>query len=183
MPAFAGLTDAQLMQIVAHIRSLGNTAMGDVATGDPVKGQAIYDANGCASCHIVNGVGGDLGPDLTGIGSLRPADFMRLELQNPGANLPKSPVTGIAIGKWTEYLMFRAVTKDGRAVEGMRAAESTLEIVLEDAKGNYHSLHKADLKSLEKEPGKSFMPSQSSLSDADLNNLAAYLASLKAAAQ
>jgi len=183
MPAFAGLTDAQAMQIVAHIRTLANAAMGDVATGDPDKGKAVYDANGCANCHIVDGVGGNLGPDLTGIGSLRPADFIRLELQKPGENLPKSPVTGIAIGKWTEYLMFRAVTKDGRVIEGMRTAESTLEIVLEDAKGNFHSLHKADLKSLEKEPGKSFMPSQTSLSDADLNNLAAYLASLKAAAQ
>jgi cytochrome c oxidase cbb3-type subunit III len=183
MPAFAGLTDAQLMQIVAHIRSLGNSAMGDVATGDPEKGKALYEANGCANCHIVNGVGGNLGPDLTGIGSLRPADFIRLELQNPGENLPKSPVTGIAIGKWTEYLMFRAVTKEGHVIEGMRTAESTLEIVLEDATGNYRSLHKPDLKSLEKEQGKSFMPSQSSLSDADLHNLATYLASLKAAAQ
>jgi hypothetical protein len=95
--------------------------------------------------------------------------------------LPKSPVTGIAIGKWTEYLMFRAVTKDGHVVEGMRIVESTLEIVLEDANGNFHSLHKADLKSLEKEPGKSFMPSQSNLPTADLDNLAAYLASLKGA--
>jgi cytochrome c oxidase cbb3-type subunit III len=181
MPAFAGLTDAQAMQIVAHIRSLQNSAMGDVATGDPETGKAVYDARDCANCHMVNGVGGDLGPDLTGIGSLRPADFMRLELQNPGENLPKSPVTGIAIGKWTEYLMFRAVTKEGHVVEGMRIAESTLEIVLEDGQGNFHSLHKADLQSLRKEPGKSFMPTQSSLSDADLNNLAAYLASLKGA--
>ncbi|MFZ1203484.1 MAG: c-type cytochrome [Candidatus Acidiferrales bacterium] len=181
MPAFAGLTDAQLMQIVAHIRTLGNAAAGDVATGDPEKGKAVYDANGCANCHIVSGVGGDLGPDLTGIGALRPADFIRLELQNPGENLPKSPVTGIAMGKWTEYLMFRAVPKDGHVVEGMRIVESTLEIVLEDAQGNLHSLHKADLKSLEKEPGKSFMPSQSNLSTADLDNLAAYLASLKGA--
>ena len=181
MPAFAGLTDAQVMQIVAHIRTLANAAMGESATGDPEKGKAVYDAKGCASCHMVNGVGGDLGPDLTGIGSLRPADYIRLELQNPGRNLPKSPVTGILIGKWTEYLIFRAVPKDGPAVEGMRVSEDTLDIVLEDDKGNFHSLHKADLRSLEKEPGKSFMPSQSSLSDADLNNLAAYLASLKGA--
>ncbi|HEY6442241.1 MAG TPA: c-type cytochrome [Candidatus Acidoferrales bacterium] len=181
MPAFAGLTDAQAMQIVAHIRTLGNTAMGNLATGDPEKGKGVYEANECAHCHTVNGVGGDLGPDLTAIGRLRPPDFMRLELQNPGGNLPKSPVTGIAIGKWTEYLIFRAVTKDRHVVEGMRTAESTLEIVLEDANGNFHSLHKADLQSLEKEPGKSFMPSQASLSNVDLNNLAAYLASLKGA--
>jgi putative heme-binding domain-containing protein len=181
MPAFAGFTDAQINQIVAHLRTLGDAAMGVVSTGDPDKGKAVYDANSCASCHIVNGVGGNLGPDLTTIGSLRPSDFIRLEIQNPGGNLPKSPVTGIAVGKWTEYLIFRAVTKDGQVIEGMREGESTLEIVLEDSKGNYHSLHKADLQSLEKEPGKSFMPSQSSLSSVDLNNLAAYLGSLKAA--
>jgi putative heme-binding domain-containing protein len=181
MPAFAGLTDAQVMQIVAHIRTLATTALGEAATGDPEKGKAVYDANGCATCHMVSGIGGDLGPDLTAIGSLRPADYMRLELQNPGRNLPKSPVTGILNGKWTEYLIFRAVPRHGPAVEGMRVSEDTLDIVLEDSEGNFHSLHKADLQSLEKEPGKSFMPSQNSLSDVDLNNLAAYLASLKGA--
>jgi putative heme-binding domain-containing protein len=181
MPAFAGFTDAQINQIVAHLRTLGDAAMGTVSTGDPEKGKAVYDANGCASCHIINGVGGNLGPDLTTVGNLRPADFIRLQIQNPGGNLPKSPVTGVAVGKWTEYLMFRAVTKDGHVIEGMRAGESTLEILLQDSKGTYHSLHKADLQSLEKEPGKSFMPSYSSLSNADLNNLAAYLGTLKAA--
>jgi cytochrome c oxidase cbb3-type subunit III len=181
MPAFAGFTDAQINQIVAHLRTLGDAAMGVVSSGDPDKGKAVYDASGCASCHIINGVGGNLGPDLTTIGNLRPADFIRIEIQNPGGNLPKSPVTGVAVGKWTEYLIFRAVTKDGHAIEGMREGESTLEILLEDSKGIYHSLHKADLQSLEKEPGKSFMPSGSSLSSADLNNLAAYLGSLKAA--
>lgn len=181
MPAFAGLTDAQAMQVVAYIRTLGSAALGEAATGDPEKGKATYNASGCANCHMVSGVGGDLGPDLTGIGSLRPPDYLRLELQNPGGNLPKSPVTGIALGKWTEYLMFRAVTKGGHATEGMRVSESTFEIVLEDAKGNFHSLHKADLQSLEKEPGKSFMPNQNSLSTADLDNLTAYLASLKGA--
>jgi putative heme-binding domain-containing protein len=181
MPAFAGFTDAQINQIVAHLRTLGDAAMGTVSTGDPDKGKAVYDANGCGNCHTINGSGGSLGPELSTIGSLRPSDFMRLEIQNPGNNLPKSPVTGVAVGKWTEYLIFRAVMKDGHAIEGMRVAESTLEIVLEDSKGNYHSLHKADLQSLEKQPGKSFMPGASSLSAADLNDLAAYLGSLKAA--
>lgn len=179
MPAFAGLTDAQAVQIVAYIRTLGNAALGHVVTGDAEKGKAIYERSGCANCHIVNGVGGDLGPDLTGIGDLRPADYMRLELQHPGRELPQSPVTGIAEGKWTEYLMFRAVMKNGHAVEGMRINESTLEIVIEDANGKFHSLDKSDLQSLEKEPGRSFMPSQRNLTDADLDNLTAYLASLK----
>ena len=52
---------------------------------------------------------------------------------------------------------------------------------MEDSQGNYHSFHKPILQSLEKEPGKSFMPSFQTLSATDLDDLVAYLASLKGA--
>jgi hypothetical protein len=78
--------------------------------------------------------------------------------------------------------MFRATTKGGRTVEGMRVTESTVAIVLKDSRGNLQSFWKRDLKSLEKEPGKSFMPSfQGTLSSEDTVNLVEYLVSLKGA--
>jgi menaquinol-cytochrome c reductase cytochrome b/c subunit len=33
-------------------------------------GEAVYLANGCASCHMVKGVGGQVGPNLTNVGTL-----------------------------------------------------------------------------------------------------------------
>jgi mono/diheme cytochrome c family protein len=46
--------------------------------------------------------------------------------------------------------------------------------------GQLHSFRKLDLQSIEKEPGKSFMPSfKNTLSATQLDDLIAYLASLK----
>lgn len=188
MPAFGGtLTDAQAMQIVAYIRSLASAAIGESGKaaqpqgGDAGKGQSIYASNGCASCHAIHGNGADRGPDLSEIGGLRSADYFRRVLQDPGAVLPKGGATGPTTGRWIQYLMFRATAKDGRTVEGMRETESSIAIVLEDSKGNQQGFLKRDLKSLEKEPGKSFMPSFQDLSSEDTANLVAYLVSLKGA--
>jgi cytochrome c oxidase cbb3-type subunit III len=188
MPAFGSFTDAQAMQIVAYIRSLASAAIGEsgkvvqTQTGDAEKGKLVYASKGCADCHLIRGTGGDRGPELSEIGSLRSADYFRKALQDPGANLPKGAPTGPTTGRWIQYLMFQATTKDGRSVEGMRVSESSIAIVLEDSKGNLHPFLKWDLKSLEKEPGKSFMPSfNGSLSSDDTSNLVAYLVSLKGA--
>lgn len=189
MPAFGGtISDAQAMQIVAYIRSLAAAATGESGKalqaqgGDPGKGARVYASNGCASCHVIHGEGGDRGPELSEIGGMRTADYFKKILQDPGANLPKGGPTGPTTGRWTEYLVFRATTKQGRTIEGMRVTESSIAIVLEDSKGNFQSLFKRDLTSLEKEPGKSFMPSfQEALSSEDVTNLVAYLVSLKGA--
>ncbi|MGC2330722.1 MAG: c-type cytochrome [Candidatus Acidiferrales bacterium] len=184
MPAFAGLSDVQAMQVVAYIRSLASIAMSErmnQVMGDPEEGKAMYNKSGCADCHTISGEGGDLGPDLTQIGSLRFPDDLRSALLNPGAELPKGGRIAHDQGLWTLYLMFRAVTKDGKTVEGMRVGEDSFDIVLEDSKGNFHSLRKPDLRTLKKETTKSFMPSfQGVFSATDLDNLVAYLASLKA---
>lgn len=189
MPAFGGtLTDAQAMQIVAYIRSLASAAIGEsgkavqAQSGDAEKGRLVYASNGCADCHIIRGTGGDRGPELTEIGGLRTADYFRKILQDPGANLPKGGPTGPTTGRWVQYVTFRATTKGGRTVEGSRVSESSVAIVLKDSKGNLQSFLKRDLKSFEKEPGKSFMPSfQGTLSSEDTTDLVAYLVSLKGA--
>lgn len=189
MPAFGGtLTDAQAMRIVAYIRSLASAAIGEsgkavqAQSGDAEKGRLVYACNGCADCHIIRGTGGDRGPELTEIGGLRTADYFRKILQDPGANLPKGGPTGPTTGRWVQYVTFRATTKGGRTVEGSRVSESSVAIVLKDSKGNLQSFLKRDLKSFEKEPGKSFMPSfQGTLSSEDTTDLVAYLVSLKGA--
>ena len=45
--------------------------------GDAKKGADIYRSLGCASCHIVGGQGGNLGPDLSDIGFMRGAAYLR----------------------------------------------------------------------------------------------------------
>jgi putative heme-binding domain-containing protein len=181
MPGFYDLNEADASNIIAYLKKLGSSATAGTISGDPVKGQAIFQSSGCSACHMINGQGGDLGPELTRIGRMRGPSSLKERLIDPGANLPKDGSVGDR-GDWTLYLLFKAVDKNGKVVEGMRMGEDSFSIVLKDINGNMHAFYKPDLRSLEKEPGKSLMPSfKGTLSDADMDNLVAYLASLKGA--
>jgi cytochrome c oxidase cbb3-type subunit III len=177
MPAFSQLTDAERTTIIAFIRTL-TPSSSEALTGNPAMGKNIYEQNKCADCHIIDGQGGDLGPDLTNIGSTVQPDALRQALVDPGSDLPRSGSIRDR-GKWKEYAIFRAVTKAGRSVEGLRIRETTFSIVLEDAQGNFHPLAKSDLRTLDEVAGKSLMPSyRGSLSAAQFDDLVAYLAGL-----
>jgi hypothetical protein len=64
-------------------------------------------------------------------------------------------------------------------VRGLRVNEDSFTIQIRDANNQLYSLRKADLQTLNKEIGKSLMPSYSGrVSGADLDDLIAYLASL-----
>jgi putative heme-binding domain-containing protein len=181
MPGFATVTDKQAADIVAYLRTLSGTNTAEKAVGDPQKGEALFNSSGCTTCHMIDGQGGSIGPDLSRIGASRGPTNLKARLQDPGANLPRVG-GGIFGNSLTQYLVYRAVEKNGHTVEGMRVGEDSFTIVLKDAGGKFHGLSKPDLRSLEKEPGKSFMPSfKDTLSDAQLDDVVAYLMSLKSA--
>jgi cytochrome c oxidase cbb3-type subunit III len=181
MPGFSTISERQAANIVAYIGKLGSTETSEKATGDPQNGEALYNSSGCPACHMIAGQGGSIGPDLSRIGAMRGTTNLKTRLQDPGANLPKVE-DGPFGNSWTQFLMFRAIEKDGRVIEGMRVGEDSFTIVLKDASGKFHGLWKPDLRALEKEPGKSFMPSfKNTLSAAQLDDVVAYLMSLKSA--
>ncbi|HXA76377.1 MAG TPA: c-type cytochrome [Candidatus Acidoferrales bacterium] len=181
MPGNYTITDKEAGNIVAYLRTLDSATSSAQATGDAKKGEALYNSSGCSACHMIAGQGGSIGPDLSRIGAMRGASSLKARLQDPGANLPQVGEGGFG-SKWTQYLMYRAVEKDGRAVEGVRVGEDSFTIVLKDAGGKFHGLWKPDLRSLEKETGKSFMPSfKDTLSATQQDDLVAYLMSLKGA--
>lgn len=181
MPAFYNISEAGAANIVAYLRTL-DTAPTGTASGDPQKGETVYNSSGCSACHMIDGQGGSIGPELTRIGSMRGPTNLKQRLFDPAGNLPRVGGGGMMGNSWTEYAMYRAVEKDGHVVEGMRVGEDSFTIVLKDASGKFHGLSKPDLRSLEREPEKSFMPSfKGTLSESELNDLVAYLTSLKGA--
>jgi putative heme-binding domain-containing protein len=127
---------------------------------------------------MIGGKGGDSGPELSKIGPLRGADFLRSVLLDPGANLP----TDLGLqerAQYPAYLMYRVVANDGKEVMGMRMNEDSFTIQLEDSDGRIHSIQKFDVKKIEPVPGKSFMPSyKGKLTDEQINDLVSYLAGL-----
>jgi putative heme-binding domain-containing protein len=168
MPSFTiALTERMAWQTAAYVRSLGRTRARPLP-GDAERGAALYESSGCGSCHIVAGRGGVVGPELTRIGALRGAPYLREALVKPAASHPPG------------YLVVRAATADGAEIRGVRVNEDVFWILIRDAAGNVHTLEKAKLAKVERQPEASLMPSyETRLSAAQLDDLVAYLAALR----
>lgn len=173
------LNDRELVQVVAYVRSLG-TVEPEVLPGSPARGGELFHGKGaCTACHIVQGVGVGLGPELTEIGAMRGGDHLRESLVDPGASLPERVVVWEP-RSFSTYAVVEARARDGREIVGQRVNEDSFTIQLRDADGELHSLRKGDLVSLEKPPGRSAMPGYGDLLEpAEIDDLVAYLASLR----
>jgi len=178
MPPISSINDARVRQVIGYLHTLGETESTEAATGDPVKGKAVYAANGCATCHTIGTVGGSVGPQLTTIGRSRAPKYLHAFLLDPGKNPPPDMTLPERAGN-TGYLLVHVVTNDGQEMTGIRVNEDTFELTLRDIGGRFYTYDKTKLKTIEQEPGKSVMPSYSNLSASDLDNLVAYLSSLK----
>jgi cytochrome c oxidase cbb3-type subunit 3 len=166
MPGGYALTTHETWQVAAYVRSLGRMAH-ETIPGDAGRGRELYRSKGCGGCHIVSGEGGSLGPELTEIGARRSAAHIRTVLMDPTKEMPEG------------FLMVRLTTGDGKAIRGVRLNEDTFTIELRDMSGHVYSFVKQDLKELQKEEGKTPMPSFKSLSAAETDDLVAYLVSLR----
>lgn len=65
------------------------TAIG-VAGKELTAGQRLYQSLGCSNCHMINGVGGTSGPDLTAVGSRRDREWLLGHFKDPKAYVPNS---------------------------------------------------------------------------------------------
>ena len=77
-----------------------------------VVGRQLVLAQGCTSCHIIGGQGGNTGPPLDGVVSRRSAASIHTYIenpkgQNPGATMPSflPPLTHQQVEDITQYLL------------------------------------------------------------------------------
>jgi cytochrome c1 len=100
MPNFK-LTDDDTRDISAFLIANSTPLAGDTATlsakasSDPAAGPSLYGESFCASCHAVqnaagNMVGGDVGPELTKVGSKVKPEWLQAWLRNPRAYDPET---------------------------------------------------------------------------------------------
>lgn len=55
------------------------------------KGKALFEAGSCSGCHMINGKGGNVGPDLSNEGAKRPSLAWQIDhLKNPQKVVPSS---------------------------------------------------------------------------------------------
>jgi putative heme-binding domain-containing protein len=171
------LTADEIWQIVTYLRSLQQAVT--VTSGDPKRGEVLFfGTTGCSSCHIVNGRGGRLGPELSTVGSSRSRAYLVESIREPSRQLTRNGGFGESVT--LKYDTVTAVTADGRTIVGVPMNEDTFTVQLMDTNERVHSLDKKTLKSFRHE-NRSLMPAYDAgrLANADLDDVVAYLQSLR----
>ena len=80
----------QIWQVVAFVRTLAVKGSSTAPPGNPQNGAKLFRENGCINCHLVKGEGGVNGPELSFIGSQRPAAAIRKSIEDPNAQVDQA---------------------------------------------------------------------------------------------
>ena len=175
------MTPEENRQLVAYVRQLGHAEAVE-SPGNRQRGEGLFWSKGnCGACHTVGARGQRLGPDLTEIGVRRGPSHLKTSLLDPEAEIPDNfSVYRRVVVMPDNFLQVRVLTVDGRRLTGVRLNEDLLSIQLRDYSGGLHSFLKSELRELHKDWGKSPMPSyRNTLTEAELEDLVAYLVSLR----
>lgn len=174
------MTAEERQQLVNYIRDLGRAGVPAV-DGDRVMGERIFWGKGnCGRCHTV-GSGGRVGPDLGSVGLSRSPAHLRAAILDPASAIPdRFTVYRRVVFLPDNFLQVRAVTKEGKALTGLRVDEDAFTIQIRDYSDRIYSFRKDELRELVKDWGKTPMPGYGGvLNEAELRDLVAYLSSLR----
>lgn len=164
MPPTA-LPDSSIWQIVAYIRSLRARAIDSPVSGDAARGGRIFEEKGqCLDCHMLNGRGGILGPDLSNIGAERSLRRLREALTQPRKMIPRG------------YQPVRLVRKDGTELRGVVKNEDSFSLQVLGLDNRLHLFLREELGEIHYEE-RSLMPSDyaQKLTAGELEDLVAFL--------
>ena len=103
--------------------------------GDVKRGKEVFAAY-CSICHIVDGTGGKVGPELTGIGSRDREDIL-LEILDPNRSVEAN------------YRLWNVTTKDGDVFAGRLDAETRTTVEILDIAAQKHVIQRKDIASME----------------------------------
>jgi len=165
-----GYADAEITALIAYLRNITtwDSSASGALLGDAARGRRLFEGRGeCLECHRVGPAGPAYAPPLADVGARRTAAALRRTLLEPDAGL-------LPINR-----PVRAVTADGRVIEGRRLNEDTFTVQLVTTDERLVSLDKASLQ--EYSIGlESAHPDYSTVFDEqEIADLLAYLLSLK----
>lgn len=173
-----GMTNEEIWQVITYLRSVQVKAPAK-PLGDAEHGKELFygDAN-CSGCHMVQGKGGRLGPNLSAVGGIRTADYIAESVRQPSRRLAQGLLEATKEFP-QEYESVRVVTSEGREIKGVALNEDSFSVQLMDASEQVYLFEKDKLRSFTKSRT-SMMPAYDThlLSDKDLQDIVAYLVSV-----
>jgi cytochrome c oxidase cbb3-type subunit III len=171
----SSFTETQAGTIVAFLRSAapaagfgGRGGRATVPPGDMAKGRALFTGKGqCTTCHRVNGTGPRVAPELTDIGTIRQPTELQEKIIDPNKDVRPG-------NRSVEIVM-----KDGSKISGHLLNQDTFTVQVLDTRERLVSVSRSDVRDvtfLRDSP----MPSyRGRLTTDEVNDLVAYLISLK----
>jgi putative heme-binding domain-containing protein len=140
--------------------------------GRPDQGRRLFlDGKlvACIKCHTLEGVGGNVGPDLTRIWETQSVEKILESILEPSKEIKEG------------YQSYQATTRQGRIYQGLKVAQTADEVILRDAEGKDVHIASQDLEELTASKV-SLMPEDtvSQLTQEQLIDLIAFLKDRKA---
>jgi putative heme-binding domain-containing protein len=136
--------------------------------GDPERGRSIVEGKGeCLKCHRIADHGSRLGADLTEIATQRTIDELQKALTEP----PREARP--------QYQLYRVVTKEGATITGKLMNQDTWSVQMLDSNERLVSFQKTNLRSYGAVQPPIMASYRGKLSEDELTNVIAYLATLK----
>lgn len=170
-----GMSDEEIWQVVTYLRSAQVKAPAQPA-GNPERGKELFNgALGCSGCHMIEGKGGRLGPDLSSVSASRSAEYLVESVRKPSRRLAQGIFEAMKEFP-QEYESVLVVTADGTKLSGVVLNQDQFTLQILDTREQLHLFEKDKLRSFETRR-ESAMPvyDQKALSDKDLQDLLAYL--------
>jgi PQQ-dependent dehydrogenase (methanol/ethanol family) len=164
MPGFDLPADS-VDALATMVASWNTVAAKASVPGDAAAGRRFFAGKGrCGSCHMAQGEGSAIGPDLSDIALTLTVDEIRDALLNPDAR--------IAPG----YSLVSARLRDGRTLRGFARSRSTFDVAIQDLTGVFHPLSLDEVASITDEK-QSHMARVSASAD-ELRDVMAFLSRL-----
>ena len=151
----SGAVSADREQIVKKLLPLAKEK------GDIARGKLVFTAN-CATCHLFNGEGGKIGPELTGVGARDRGEILT-DILDPNRSVEAN------------FRLWSVTTKGGDSFSGRLEAETQTTVEILDTAAQKHVVQRKDIETLEGS-ALSIMPTGfESLPPDDIKGLLEYL--------
>jgi putative heme-binding domain-containing protein len=163
-----GLPEQDAWKVVAFIQSLRARAIDVPVPGDQAAGAEIFwNAGRCGQCHVVNGRGGLIGPDLSNLG----AEMSLKEIREALTVAKPYPPLG--------YRPISVITKDGRKIAGVTKNEHNFSVQILGDDNQLYLFTTEELQDIQY-ADRSLMPTNydKTLSDKEFQDLLAFLSRL-----
>jgi putative heme-binding domain-containing protein len=173
-----GMTEEEIWQVVSYIRRVQVKTSGQ-PTGNAAHGKDLFNGSAaCGTCHMIQGKGGRLGPDLTATASARSVEYIVDSVRNPSRRLAQGISESMKEFS-QEYETVSVTDERGQKFQGVVLNEDNFTLQMLDTREQLHLFEKDKLRSLDK-TRESLMPKydEKMLPEKDLQDIVAYLLSV-----